>query len=63
MQINSLVTFVNAYKANNVHNAESLYRQYSELRVNYFGVPITEYQAIDTELRIFIAVKRPTLQS
>ena len=42
--------FCAAYKANNAHNAELLYKHYTEMRANYCGLPITDKQVIDTEL-------------
>ena len=42
--------FCASYKANNAQNAEMLYKQYTEMRNNYCGLPITDEQLIDTEL-------------
>jgi len=42
--------FCAAYKANNAHNAELLYKHYMEMRANYCGFPISDEQVIDTEV-------------
>jgi len=39
-----------AHKANNVQNAELLYKHYMEMCANYCGFPISDEQVIDTEV-------------